>query len=40
MINEILLEILKNKIEKQEVSIDDIKDNNYKEVIKKWLEEN
>lgn len=40
MINALLLEILKKKITSGEVLIDDVKDDEYKEAINKWINEN
>ena len=37
MINEILLDILKRKIENKEITVDEIKDEEYKSAIEAWL---
>lgn len=37
MLNEIMLEILKRKIKDGEISVDDIKNAEYKTAIEKWI---
>lgn len=37
MINEILLDMLKRKIENKEITVDEIKDEEYKSAIEAWL---